>query len=116
MKKAVEYINQTVEVRIDRPMGSLHPDHSDLLHPLNYGFVPGTIAPDGEEIDAYLLGVFQPVDRFKGRCIAVICREDGDDKLIVVPEGKSYSDEQIHALTEFQERFFDSRIVRVARH
>ena len=72
------------------------------------------MAPDGEEFDAYILGVFKPVQEFEGKCIAVIHRiDDDDDKLIVVPEDKEYTDEEIKALTEFQERFFKSLIVRV---
>ena len=64
-------------------------------------------------MDVYILGVFKPLETFKGRCIAVIQRsDDDDDKLIVVPEGKDYSDEQILALTEFQERFFESSVTR----
>jgi len=64
-------------------------------------------------LDAYVLGVFEPLEEFKGRCIAVIHRlDDDDDKLIVVAEGIQYSDDQIRALTEFQERFFKSIILR----
>ena len=64
-------------------------------------------------MDAYLLGVFDPVESYKGKCIAVIHRtNDDDDKIIVVPESVNYTDEQIRALTEFQERFFDSIIIR----
>jgi inorganic pyrophosphatase len=75
--------------------------------------VPGVLAPDGEELDVYVLGVFEPLERYKGRCIAVIHRvDDDDDKLVVVEQGRDYSDDQIRALTEFQERFFTSVIVR----
>lgn len=64
-------------------------------------------------MDAYILGVFKPLETFTGRCIAVIQRsDDDDDKLIVAPDGKDYSDEQIFALTEFQERFFASSVTR----
>ncbi|MYK40949.1 MAG: hypothetical protein F4049_12100 [Gemmatimonadetes bacterium] len=64
-------------------------------------------------MDAYILGVFKPLEMFTGRCIAVIQRsDDDDDKLIVAPDGKDYSDEQILALTEFQERFFESSVTR----
>lgn len=67
----------------------------------------GDLAPDGEEVDAYLLGVFEPVESFTGKCIAVIHRlDDDDDKLIIVPEDKNYTAEQIIVLIEFQERFF----------
>ena len=109
---AVSYLGKTVTVKMDRPMGSKHPD-CGFLYPVNYGFVPGTKAPDGDEMDAYVLGVFEAVDEFTGTCIAVIHRtNDDDDKLVVVPEGVEYTDEQIKALTEFQERYFKSVIIR----
>ena len=80
---------------------------------LNYGFIPNTISGDGEELDAYVVGVFEPVDTFEGHVIAIVHRtNDDDDKLIVAPKGKEYSDDAIKALTEFQERFFESVIIR----
>ena len=97
---------------MDRPMGSKHPKHG-FIYPVNYGFIPNTKAPDGEELDAYVLGIFEPKEEFTGICIAIIHRtNDDDDKLIVVPKNKQYSDEQIRALTEFQESFFKSEIIR----
>ena len=88
------YLGQTVDVVMD------------------YGYVPGTVAEDGEEIDVYLLGVFRPVKEFSGKCIAVVHRlNDTEDKLVVVPCGKIYTKAQIAALVEFQERFFKTRIV-----
>lgn len=98
---------------MDRPMGTRHPRIPEIYYIWNYGWIPETIAPDGEEIDAYVLGVFEPKDEFIGTCIAVIHRtNDNDDKLIVVPEGKTYTDDQIRAMTEFQEKYFESVIVR----
>jgi inorganic pyrophosphatase len=106
------FLNQTVRVKIDRPLGSRHPTHG-FIYSVNYGYVPDTPAPDGEDLDAYVLGVFEPIEAFTGRCIAIVHRLDNDDdKLIVVPEDKYYSDEQIQALVEFQERFFTSIIQR----
>jgi len=97
---------------MDRPLGTKHPKHG-FVYSLNYGFIPNTLAPDGEELDAYVLGVFEPVDQFEGKCIAIIHRtNDDDDKLVVAPKEKNYSDEQIMALTEFQERFFESEMIR----
>lgn len=107
-----EYIGKVVNVKIDRPFGSNHPKHG-FIYPVNYGYVPNTISGDGEELDCYVLGVFEPVDEFSGKCIAVIHRtNDNDDKLIVVPEDKNYSDDAINALVEFQERFFEHIIIR----
>ena len=106
------YIGKIVDIEIDRPMGSRHPEN-DLIYPVNYGLVPGVSGLDGEELDAYLLGVDRPVKCFTGRCIAVIRRlDDADDKLVVVPDGEHYTDEQIRDFTEFQERYFKSSISR----
>jgi inorganic pyrophosphatase len=112
MSYATRFLGKKVTVTIDRPLGSKHPKHGNI-YPLNYGYIEGVKAPDGDDVDAYVLGVFDPVKEFKGVCIAIIHRlNDDDDKLVVVPENISYSDEQIVALTEFQERFFKSEIIR----
>ncbi len=93
-------------------MGTKHPKWG-FIYPVNYGYVPNTKAPDGEEIDAYVLGVFEPKEEFSGICIAIIHRlDDDDDKLIIAPKDNNYSDKQIISLTEFQERFFESKIIR----
>ena len=112
MEKASSFIGKIVEVEMDRPLGTRHPKHN-FMYPVNYGYVPGTVSGDGEELDAYVLGVFEPLSNYIGKCIAVIHRiNDDDDKLVVVPEGKNYTDEEIRVLTEFQERFFESEIIR----
>lgn len=106
------YIGKNIDVKIDRPFGTKHPKHG-FIYPINYGYVPNTVSGDGEELDCYVLGVFEPVEEFSGRCIAVIHREnDNDDKLVVAPDEKDYSDDAINALTEFQERFFKHTIYR----
>ncbi len=38
-------------------------------------------------------------------------RNDDDDKLIVVPDSRKFSNKEIEALTEFQERFFEHEII-----
>lgn len=113
MSYSTQFLNTVVTVKMDRPMGTRHPRIAEIYYVQNYGYIPETKAPDGEEIDAYVLGVFEPVEAFTGRCIAVIHRiNDEDDKLIVVPEGIEYTNEQIKSLTEFQEKFFRSIIIR----
>ena len=83
MSYATQYIGKIIEVKIDRLLGSKHPKHN-YHYPVNYGFIENTKAPDGEEIDAYTLGVFKPVDVFNGIVIAVIHRtNDDDDKLVL---------------------------------
>ena len=106
------YLGKTLKIKLDRPFGSKHPKHG-FIYPVNYGYVPNTISGDGEELDAYLLGVFEPVEEYEGECIAIIHRtNDNDDKLVIVPIGKNYSDDAIDALTEFQEQYFEHKIIR----
>ena len=107
-----DFLNQIVKIKIDRPLGSKH-DKFNLVYKVNYGFIPNTLAPDREELDAYVLGIDKPIKEFTGRCIAIIHRtDDNDDKLIVVPERLEISDEEIRAQTNFQEKWFKSVIVR----
>ena len=107
-----DYLNKDVLVKIDRKLGSKHPKHG-FIYTLNYGYIPNTISGDGEELDAYVLGVYEPIEEFEGKVIAIIHRtNDEDDKLAVAPKNINYSDDAIKALTEFQERFFNSIIIR----
>ncbi len=109
---AKDYLGKEVLVKIDRQLGSRHPKHG-FMYMLNYGFIPNTVSGDGEELDAYLLGEFDPVEEAKGEVIAIIHRtNDDDDKLIVSKNGFKYSDDAIRALTEFQEQYFESVIIR----
>ncbi len=106
------YIGQIVHVVIDRPKGSKHPKYG-FEYPVNYGYVPFTKSGDGEELDAYVLMLDDPVDEYIGRCIGVIHRtDDDDDKLIVVPEAYDLDDEEIEKQTEFQEKWFKHVLLR----
>lgn len=69
-------IGNIVKVIVDRPMGSYHPNHKDIFYSINCGYIEGIIAPDGEEQDAYILGIDKPVKEFVGKIIAIIHRED----------------------------------------
>ena len=111
-KENLNYIGKEVFVEIDRPMNSKHPKHGFVYH-VNYGYVPNTVSGDGEELDCYVLGANEPIETFKGICIAIIHRtNDNDDKLIIVPNGMNFTDEQIRNYTNFQEQYFESVIIR----
>ena len=112
LKLAQSFLGKIVEVKIDRPLGSKHPKHG-FTYEVNYGFVEGVEAPDGEELDAYYLGINEAVDKTRGVCIAIAHRKDNDDdKLIVVPQGIVMTDEEIMVAINFQEQWFDTVIVR----
>ena len=105
-------IGRTVTVTVDRPLGSYHPEYKDMYYPVNYGYIEGIIAPDGEEQDAYILGVDVPVDSFTGRIIAIIKRHDDvEEKWVVAPEDASFSPDEIMRAVEFQEKYFQSEII-----
>jgi len=104
-------IGKTVTVFVDRPLGSHHPVHKELCYPVNYGYVEGVMAPDGEEQDAYVLGVDEPVDVFTGKVVAVIHRKDDiEDKWVVCPSDRTFTREEIMEQVRFQEQFFESEI------
>ena len=104
-------IGSKVKVIIDRPLGTYHPKYHDIFYTVNYGYVEGFIAPDGEEQDAYVLGIDKPIEEFTGVVLAVIHRlNDVEDKWIVVPEGTSFTKEEIIKQVEFQEKYFKIEI------
>lgn len=100
-----------VKVIVDRPLGTYHPKHEDIFYTVNYGYIEGIIAPDGEYQDAYILGVDEPLKEFIGIVIAVVHRlNDVEDKLVVAPEGNIFTKEEILKKVEFQEKYFDIEI------
>lgn len=108
----LEMVGKSVKVIVDRPLGTYHPKYKDIYYSVNYGYVEDIIAPDGEEQDAYILGVNEPIKEFNGKVIAVIHRfDDIEEKWIVVPEHLFLSKDEIMRQVDFQERFFESEII-----
>ena len=110
---AKDIIGSLVKGTIDRPLGSAHPDYPDLIYTVNYGYVDGAIAGDGEEQDVYVLGTEKPLETFAGKVIAIYHRtNDDEDKWIVSLDGKNYTDEEILSAIRFQEQYFEGRLLR----
>ena len=102
-------LGTSVHVVIDRPIGYLH---GDILYPVNYGYIPGLIGGDGEEQDAYILGIDTPLTEFDGTVIGAVMRKnDCEDKLVVAPEGMELHQGQIAEAVRFQEQYFDTCII-----
>lgn len=105
-------IGRTATVTVDRPLGSYHPEHKDMYYPINYGYIEGIMAPDGEEQDAYILGVDEAVEKFTGTIIAIVHRNDDiEEKWVVAPKGMAFTKDEIVEQIHFQEQYFDSEIV-----
>lgn len=111
MKKLYDMLGMMVTVIVDRPLGTYHPNHKDIYYSVNYGYIEGMIAPDGEEQDVYILGIDKPVMSFTGKVIAVIHRKnDIEDKLVVCPQNMAFTKTEIEQLVNFQEQYFDIEI------
>ena len=105
-------IGNIVKVIVDRPLGSVHPKHNNLIYNVNYGYIPEVFALDGEEQDAYILGVDVPITEFVGKVIAIIHRmDDVEEKWVVVPEDQSFTKDEIMEQVAFQEKFFQNEII-----
>ena len=106
-------IGKTVKGTIDRPLGTPHPRHPEMIYPINYGYVDGVFAGDGAEQDVYLFGTDTPVKEFEGKVIAVWHRfDDVEDKWIVSLNGEDIADEKIVGDISFQEQFFYGKLYR----
>lgn len=111
-------IGTRVTVTVDRPLGSVHPRYSGLRYAVNYGYVKDVAGGDGEDQDAYVLGVDTPVEQFCGVVIAVIEREnDTEDKWVVASDGVFFTTDEIREQVLFQEKYFASKIrtIRLAK-
>ncbi len=106
-----EYLGKTVRVEMDRPIGTAHPKHPNIIYPINYGYIPGVLGGDGEELDVYLLGVDVPVAEYTAKIIGIVHRNnDVEDKLAAAPEGMSFTASEIEDAVRFQEQFYDSYV------
>ena len=104
-------LGDIVKVTVDRPLGSFHPRYQQMRYPVNYGYVAGVFAADGEEQDAYILGVDTAVTEFTGKVIAVVHREDdAEEKWVVAPEHTAFTKEEIEEQIRFQEQYFQSEV------
>lgn len=108
------FIGKIVTVTVDRPLGSYHPEYKDMYYPINYGYIQGIMASDGEEQDAYILGIYEAVDKVTGKIIAIVHRNDDiEEKWVVAPVDKTFTKEEIWKQIYFQEQYFDSEIIMV---
>ena len=114
LRKALvnSYLGKTVTIKIDRPIGYVHQKKNyTLTYPINYGYIPGVLGGDGEELDVYLLGVDVPVSEFNGKIIGIVHRHnDVEDKLVMAPKEPSFTAEEIADAVRFQEQYYDSEI------
>lgn len=107
------YLGKIVTIGIDRPIGYVHHKKDrTLVYPINYGYIPGVLGGDGEELDVYLLGVSEPVSEYTCRIVGIAYREnDVEDKLIGVPNGMTYTVREMAEAIAFQEQYYRTTVV-----
>lgn len=111
--KARELLGKEVTVTIDRPLGSAHPKFPKSIYPINYGFIPDTLSPvDKEEIDAYVIGPTTAVKSFTGIVIAIVKRNDDEEKLVVAQVPMTEKD--IEDAIKFQEQYYTHKLTLYA--
>ena len=108
------YLGKTVRVEIDRPIGTPHPKHPEIIYPINYGYIPNVYGGDGEELDVYILGIDKRIEEGDSTTVKIIGivyrKNDVEDKLAACPEGMNYTAEEIERIIHFQEQFYDSYV------
>ncbi len=106
------YLGKIVDIGIDRPIGYIHKKEKySLVYNINYGYIPGVLGGDDEELDVYLLGVDIPVQEYRVQIIGIVHRHnDVEDKLVAAPVGVRFTKEEIRAAVNFQEQYYDSEI------
>jgi inorganic pyrophosphatase len=106
------YLGKTVVIEIDRPIGyEHHKGDKTLIYPINYGYIPGVLGGDGEELDVFLIGVHEPVEVYTGQIIGIVYRaDDVEDKLVMAPIGQSFTAAEIADAVYFQEKYYQTTI------
>lgn len=82
-----------IKYEIDKPSGAMFVDrflYTDMRYPCNYGFIPQTLADDGDPVDVMVVGnrSLFPGAVVGARPIGVLLMEDEaglDEKILAVP-------------------------------
>ncbi len=108
-----QFLGKYIDIIIDRPAGSKHPKE-DLIYPINYGYIPDTIAEDGHEIDVYAIDSTVPAKCIKVKIIGIVKRNnDTEKKLVGIESNKKFTKDEIMGIIYFQEQYFDSFIEQI---
>jgi len=109
--KIKKILNKQVQVIIDRPLGSKHRKYPDIVNSINYGYIKDIYSGDGEEQDAYILGVNEPIKIYNDEIIAILHRlNDVEDKWIVLDESDNYIKDEIEKIIDFKEKYFEHEL------
>ena len=85
-----------IKYEVDKDMDCLLVDRfmaTPMFYPANYGYIPNTLADDGDPLDVLVITPYpvQPGSVIRARAVGVLNMEDeagGDAKLVAVPHDK----------------------------
>ena len=96
---AMERLIAVSEIVIERARGTRHPEHPQIVYPLDYGCLKGTSSSDGEEIDLFLGS--DPVRRLTGAFVTVdLEKRDCEIKLLI-----GCTEEEVATIDRFFNRY-----------
>lgn len=107
---------EPVKYELDKDSGALFVDrimHTSMRYPCNYGFIPHTLADDGDPVDVILANhtPIMPGAVVRCRPIGVLIMEDEagmDEKLLMVPADKLHPFYKgVESYTELPKIFLD---------
>jgi inorganic pyrophosphatase len=79
---ALDHLVSQSRVCIDRPRGTPHPHYSDFIYPLDYGYLEGTTAADGDGIDVWV-GSLPTQAVMAVVCTIDLFKRDAEIKLLI---------------------------------
>ena len=107
---------EPIKYEFDKPSGAMFVDrflYTAMRYPCNYGFIPGTLAADGDPVDVMVCGnrPLVPGAVVAARPVGVLLMEDEaglDEKILAVPARRltGYYD-KIEEYTDLPETFIE---------
>ncbi len=103
----------TMKIEWDRQRAAFVLDRVEPIifaKPVNYGFIPGTLDEDGDELDT-LIVTDDPIPMgvwLKAKIIGILNFEDdgeGDHKVVVVPADNRHTGDSVNSLEDLGERW-----------
>ena len=107
--RVMERLIAESEIVIERPKGSHHPEHPQIVYPLDYGCLKGTSSSDGEEIDLFLGS--EPARRLTGAFVTVdLQKRDCEIKLLI-----GCTDDEIRTVDHFFNDYASMKELKLLR-
>lgn len=104
-------LGKEIKVIVDRPIGSIHPEHPTIVYPVNYGYYANIKAADNEYQDVYILKEDKPLTEYIGKVVAIVERKkDIEDKIVV--SNHPVNKNEIEQTLKFIEKYHPHKVIQ----